>query len=165
MAKSDNWLTKESLEKIFNWSKSGLTDEQIAKNMGISKSTFYNWQKEYPEFLESIKKGKEISDRHVENALFKNATGHDYVEEVVANRKTVKYKDGKRVSEVTEPVAVQVKKFKPPETTAQIFWLKNRKSSEWKDKQRDGVHPEATDQAAVKSSKVANLVDYAKRKM
>lgn len=58
MAKADSWLTKENLEKIFNWAKSGLTDEQIAKNMGISKSTFYDWQKKYSEFSESLKKAR-----------------------------------------------------------------------------------------------------------
>jgi len=111
-----------------------------------------------------LKKGKEISDRYVENALFKNATGHEYVEEVVANRKTVKYKDGKRVSEVTEPIAVPLKKFKPPETMAMMYWLNNRKPDDWKQKQRDNTQPDAAEPNGAKQGKVASIAEYAKRK-
>lgn len=124
MAKYQEWLEPESLLLIEAWARDGLTDEQIAENMGIATSTFYEWKKTYPEFSESLKKGKEIVDIQVENALLKRALGYKYTE---------------TTSEVGEDgemrVTKQVTKEVVPDTTAQIFWLKNRKPALWRDKQ------------------------------
>ena len=78
--KYKQWLTKEGLILIEGWARDGLTDVQIAKKIGISKQTFYDWQKRYPDFSDSLKKGKEIVDRQVENALLKKALGYSYKE-------------------------------------------------------------------------------------
>lgn len=124
MAKYQEWLEPESLLLIEAWARDGLTDEQISANMGISTSTFYEWKKNYPEFSESLKKGKEVVDIQVENALLKRALGYKYTE---------------TTSEVGEDgemrVTKQVTKEVVPDTTAQIFWLKNRKPTFWRDKQ------------------------------
>ena len=117
--KYHDWLTEEGLLKIEGWARDGLTDEQIAKNMGIAPSTLYEWKKKYSEFSEVLKRGKEVVDRMVENALFKTALGFVYEEETVTNEGSV----------------VTTKKYSKPNTTAQIFWLKNRKPNEWRDKQ------------------------------
>lgn len=78
--KYEYWLTPEGLLKLEGWARDGLTEEQIASNMGIAVSTLNNWKNSYVEILESIKKGKEVVDRQVENALLKRALGYKYTE-------------------------------------------------------------------------------------
>ncbi|ALA68962.1 transposase [Geobacillus stearothermophilus 10] len=117
-SKADEWLTEENLLVIEGWARDGLTDEQISQNMGISTSTLYEWKKKYPKFSEALKRGKEVVDRQVENALLKRALGYEYDE--------ITYENGKEVKRVRKQVQ--------PDTTAQIFWLKNRKPLEWRDK-------------------------------
>lgn len=123
MAKYEKWITQEGLILIEGWARDGLTDEQIAENMGIAASTLYDWKNKYPEVSESLKKGKEVVDRQVENALLKRALGYEYDE----------VKEKYEFGELTEKTVT--KKRIPPDTTAQIFWLKNRKPHAWRDKQ------------------------------
>ncbi|MGW7932315.1 hypothetical protein ACWEWU_11710 [Staphylococcus xylosus] len=128
-----DWITKEGLLKIEGWARDGLTDEQIAHNIGCNVKTLYNWKAIHLPILQALKKGKEVVDREVENALLKRAMGYEYVEitkERIFNEKKNKY-------EMVE--TKQVKKQVSPDTTAQIFWLKNRKPHEWRDK-RDVEH-------------------------
>lgn len=113
---------KDKLPVIQGWARDGLVDEQIASNMGISTSTLYDWKKKYLEFSEALKKGKEVVDREVENALLKRALGYQYTEV-----KTEYLDDGVKVTKTAKEVI--------PDTTAQIFWLKNRKPEQWRDKQ------------------------------
>lgn len=112
------WLSEDGLIKIQGWARDGLIDEQIAHNMGITTKTLYEWKNKYGEISEALKKGKEVIDRQVENALLKRALGYAYDETT--------YEDGVETKRVTKEVA--------PDTTAQIFWLKNRKPAEWRDK-------------------------------
>jgi len=123
--KSQKWMNENGLKRIKGWAFDGLNDEQIAGKMGISKSTFYEWQKKFPEFAEAICEGKEIPDRNVENALYKRACGFEY-EEVT---KEVDEINGKMITK-------RVKKYYPPDATSMIFYLKNRKPEEWRDKQQ-----------------------------
>lgn len=112
------------------WARDGLTDEQIAKNIGISKQTFYDWKKKHTDFSDVLKKGKEVVDIQVENALLKRALGYEY-EEV-----SEKYEMGIMTErKVTKKQVV-------PDTTAQIFWLKNRKPSVWRDRAQIDVESE-----------------------
>lgn len=117
MAKYAEWLTPEGLVLVEGWARDGLIDEQIAKNMNVAYSTFREWKKKFPTLSAALKQGKEVSDRQVENALFKTATGYYYQEETVTNAGEI----------------VTIKKYSKPNTTAQIFWLKNRKA-EWTDR-------------------------------
>ena len=105
--KYEKWLKEENLLLLEGWARDGLTDEQIAKNIGITVSTFYEWKKKYSEISESLKKGKEVVDYAVENALLSSALEGN--------------------------------------TTAQIFWLKNRRPDKWRDKQKEETDKTALD--------------------
>ena len=94
--KYDYWLTEEGLLLLEGWARDGLTDEQIASNIGIGYSTLQTWKGKYQDIQDSLKKGKEVVDYAVENALLKNALKGD--------------------------------------TTAQIYWLKNRRPDKWRDR-------------------------------
>ncbi len=94
--KYEYWLSEDGLILIEGWARDGLTDEQIAHNIGITAKTLYEWKKQHSKICEALKKTKEVVDRQVENALFKKACEGD--------------------------------------TTAMIFWLKNRRPLDWRDK-------------------------------
>lgn len=121
--KYEYWLTPEGLLKLEGWARDGLTDEQIAHNMGINIATLYRWKEKYCDICESLKRGKDVVDRQVENALLKRALGYEYEE--------VKKKFECGV--MTERTVT--KKEVVPDVTAQIFWLKNRRPGKWRDKQ------------------------------
>lgn len=127
MAKYTEWLTEEGLLKIEGWARDGLTDKQVAHNMNIAESTLHEWKKKYSVLSESLKRGKEVVDRQVENALFKRALGYEFKETTQELTE-----DGMRVTKV-------ITKQQAPDTTAQIFWLKNRKPQEWRDKQETEI--------------------------
>ena len=95
------WISKEGLLLLEGWSRDGLTDGQIASNMNISRSTLNEWKKKYSD---TLKKGKEIVDYEVENALLQSALKGN--------------------------------------VTAQIFWLKNRKPNEWREKREVEINNE-----------------------
>lgn len=115
--------------EIEGWARDGLIDEQIAKNLGVALSTFMTYKKKYPELSDALKRNKEVADREVENALFKRAVGYKYEE---ITRELKKDPDTDELSLVVTKV---VTKEVVPDVTAQIFWLKNRKPKEWRDKQ------------------------------
>ena len=127
MAKYNEWITEEGLLKIEGWARDGLTDEQIANNIGIRRPTLYDWKNKYHDISDALKKGKEVIDRQVENALLKRALGYEYVETT------------KELTDLGLTVTKQVTKQVSPDTTAQIFWLKNRKPKEWRDKKETEV--------------------------
>lgn len=122
MAKYSDWITEEGLIKIEGWARDGLIDKQIAQNAGVSERTFTEWKKRFPSLSAVLKRGKEIIDRQVENALLKRAMGYTTVEVV------------NKFDDEGNPHAIkQTIKEVPADTTAQIFWLKNRKPKEWRD--------------------------------
>jgi hypothetical protein len=135
MAQSKWPEVKEKLIQVEAWCRDGLIDEQIAHNLGISIDTFYTYKKEHSEFSEALKRGKEIIDIEVENALYKKATGFTVKVKKAFKVKHVKYDNGKRLSEDEEVVLAEEEVYISPDTTAQIFWLKNRKPADWRDKQ------------------------------
>lgn len=97
MAKINEWLEDDKLILLGGWARDGLTNEQIAKNIGINAKTLYEWKNKESKISEVLKRNREVVDFEVENALLKNALEGN--------------------------------------VTAQIFWLKNRKKSEWREKQ------------------------------
>lgn len=166
MAKYTQWLTKEGLLKIGGWAKDGLTDEQISKNAGVAYSTFRVWVKKFPALSAVLKANKEVVDRETENALLKRALGYEYKEKtarVVDRDKSVvaaerreyenRYKLDHPEAELQEIkdaaakaiptresiVYQEVTKQVAPDTTAIIFWLKNRKPAEWRDRKETEI--------------------------
>ena len=120
--KPEEWLEPENLLLLEDWARQGLFDEQIAKNMGVSEATLYNYKKKYPKIKEALRKGKEVVDIEVENAMFKRAIGYT----ITINEQKVD-KDG-FVHDLKRDVHI------PGDVTAQIFWLKNRRRQQWRDK-------------------------------
>ena len=134
--KYQEWLTEEGLLQLEAWARDGLTEEQIAHNMGISRKTLYEWKSKYSDICDTLKRGKEVVDIQVENALLKRALGYTYKEvtrEKVFNPETGQY-ELMPTKEVTKEVV--------PDTTAQIFWLKNRRPEQWRDKRDVSVEGE-----------------------
>mgnify|MGYP001370478330 CR=1 FL=1 len=119
---------KPRLKEIEAWARNGLTDEQIAKNLGIAYSTFRKYRDEHSALSASLKKGKEVVDIEVENALLKRALGYDY-EEIKTLIEEVDGKKKKKVEKVTRHV--------PADVSAGIFWLRNRKGFVWSN--RDAI--------------------------
>ena len=130
MAKYTEWLTEEGLIKIEGWARDGLIDKQIAQNIGVAYSTFREWVKKFPALSASLKRGKEVVDRQVENALFKSAIGYEYTEIT------------KELTDSGMKVTKRVTKQVAPNPTSAIFWLKNRKPDEWRDKKETKVSGE-----------------------
>jgi hypothetical protein len=101
----------------------GATDKEIAGIYNVSEQTINAWKKQHPEFLESIKRGKEEADAAIAASLYNRAKGFvkENCEEVFVYKGQV--------------VRARVKKYFPPDVSAQIFFLKNRQPQKWRDKQ------------------------------
>lgn len=110
--KYEYWLTEDGITLLQGWARDGLTDEQIASNMGICRDTLSVWKKRYPDISDTLKKSKAIVDYEVENALLQKA------------------KDG--------------------DTTAMIFWLKNRRPDKWRDKPSSDDNTEIEDMRSIR---------------
>lgn len=123
---SEEWLTDDALLRVTGWARDGLTDEQVAHNMGIGYSTFREWLNKYPALLAALKKGKAPVDMEVENALLKRALGYEYEEVCTEITELPGGKQRKHIKKTTKMVL--------PDVTAQIFWLKNRRPGRWRDK-------------------------------
>lgn len=131
--KFQEWLTEEGLLQIEAWARDGLTDEQISHNMGIRRSTLYEWKNKFADISAALKRGKAVVDIQVENALLKRALGY-FTTETIKER--VVDEDGESHLEVTRQVTKEVL----PDVTAQIYWLKNRKPESWRDKRDVNVN-------------------------
>ena len=118
MAKINEWLEPDKLILLEGWARDGLTYEQIANNIGIDVTTLREWRKKESTISTSLKKGREVVDFEVENALLKNAL------------------DGN--------------------VTAQIFWLKNRKKNEWREKIEIPTNPHELNKVEELLSKIEN---------
>ena len=117
MSTIEEWLEPDNLILLEGWARSGLTEEQIAHNMGIDRTTLYRWKKKECNIYNALKRNKDIVDFEVENALLKNAMEGN--------------------------------------VTAQIFWLKNRKKEQWREKVELPTNPEQL-------NKVQQLLDKLK---
>ena len=110
--------------------------------MGVGQRTFYEWKTRYPQFLQSIKKGKSPVDIEVEHALLKRAKGYTYVEtttefDVVDTGRVDE--DGKPIVEHKIKSVKSVKKEVPPDVGAAAFWLKNRRPDRWREKREEKI--------------------------
>lgn len=105
----------------------GATDEDIADFFDVSARTIYRWKHEHPEFCQALKIGKDAADTRVEMSLYHRAVGYTFDAEKIV---TV----ARGNNQGSEIERVPYKEHVPPDTTAAIFWLKNRKRAEWRDR-------------------------------
>ncbi|AQT86743.1 hypothetical protein ERICIV_03598 [Paenibacillus larvae subsp. larvae] len=114
------------------WARDGTIDEDIAKKLGVAYSTFREYVKQHSALSAALKKGKEVADIEVENALFKRAIGYRYDEIIKEGVKEIDQDTGEIITKLVE--TKRVTKEVQPDVTAQIFWLKNRRPDKWRDK-------------------------------
>ena len=133
----EEWLTEDGLTRLTGWARDGLTNIQIAQNIGVGERTFSEWVIRFPAISAALKKGKEPVDIQVENALLRRALGYDYEETITEVEDLGGGRTKKHVRKVTKHV--------PADTTAQIFWLKNRKPKQWREKMETAVNVDVED--------------------
>jgi predicted DNA-binding protein (UPF0251 family) len=129
----NDWLTPEGLETLKHWARNGLTNDDIAHNMGVSRDTLYRWKKAKSDIYDALKEGRIPADAKVESALHKRATGYMTVEE---HEELIKQDDGSSKMVVVS----RIRKFVPPDTAAGIFWLKNRDPEHWREQKEIGIN-------------------------
>lgn len=115
----------EYCEQALKLCKLGSTDDEIADFFGVATRTIYRWRNTHPEFCQALKLGKQEADANVADRLYQRAMGFEHDAEEI---KIVKNKIER----------LKVRKIYPPDTTAAIFWLKNRQKDKWRDKTEFG---------------------------
>lgn len=131
------WIEDDGLLLIKGWARDGLTDSDIAKNIGIHPATLYEWMKKYPEIHEALKKGRKPIIVQVEDTfLEKKLSGYFVDEEIV---EVTKHPNGEKTEH-----RKKMKRWIPPDTTAMIFYLKCKKPKYYNDKLTVTVDNEAS---------------------
>lgn len=116
----------EFVEQARKLCQLGATDLELADFFGVTDRTIYRWQTEFPEFCQALKAGKDPADDRVERSLFHRANGYTY--------------DAVKIMAVKgEVVKVPYREHVPPDTTACLFWLKNRRPDKWRDIQKHEI--------------------------
>lgn len=106
--------------------KLGATDAELAEFFEVTETTINNWKEVYPLFFESIKKGKILADAEIGERLFQRAMGYKHQDV------DIKMYEG-------QIIETPLIKYYPPDTTAAIFWLKNRQPNKWRDRKEVGL--------------------------
>jgi len=104
----------------------GATDKELADFFEVSDRTIYRWQIKHDEFCQALKAGKDSADERVERSLYHKATGYTFESEKVFQHQG-------------EIVRAAVTEHVPPDTTAMIFWLKNRRPDVWRDRREQEI--------------------------
>lgn len=133
MAKSKWEEVKKKFEDIETWASMGLSESQIAFNLGISRATLENYKKAHLDILECLKRGKNQADFKVENALYKKSTGYEVKETIAVKVKETYFDDKGNKCQKEKLDTVEIKKEIPADVQAIKFWLINRKQGRWKD--------------------------------
>lgn len=128
--KFENWITEDGLLLLKGWARDGLTDEEIAKKMGINVATLYRWKDKYCNICEALKNGREPVDVILEDTAFERATQWKTVKEI-----TKELKFDRESGETKLMVTKEVEKRVPPDSTLLIFLMKNRMKDKYGDKQ------------------------------
>lgn len=113
-------------EAVYRYALLGMTQPEMARNLGISAPTLSAWLLKYPEFRNALKAGSDEADTKVAMSLYQKAIGY--------TRETIKV-----VMQDGAPVLIPVTEQVPPDTVAQIFWLKNRRRDQWRDQREQRV--------------------------
>ena len=120
-------------EKVYKLCLLGAIDKDIANFFDVCEATITNWKRDYPDFLASIKRGKEEADMKVAESLYKKATGKHKAKEVTFEKVVLRPQDDTSIEEEVYKKKVVVKDI-PADTAAAFIWLKNRQSDKWRDK-------------------------------
>jgi hypothetical protein len=112
----------------------GATDKELGDFFEVTEQTINNWKKQVPQFFESIKSAKENADAEVAKSLNEKARGYRYTKMQPIKVKEVTYENGKRIKEIERVEIVPTEEVVPPDTVAGIFWLKNRRKINWRDR-------------------------------
>lgn len=123
-------ILENNLDNIEQWTREGLTQKQIAENLGISEKTFIRYKKKEnsplgEDIKNSIKSGRPEAVQHLENTVFKSATGYERVVKKKTKVKRCIYENGKKAEEWEEMIEYDEIVYYPPDITAGIFLLKN----------------------------------------
>lgn len=150
-AKYQEWINDPDKKTLLSgWARKGLSDQQIAKNIGISRSTLNEWRKKYPDISDTLKKGKEVADAEVENALYLKCIGHKVQLKKTFKVKKIEYNDaGKKIKEEENLETGEDEVYIPLDTKAIIFWLTNRMREDWKERQNTQMEQEETEESGV----------------
>lgn len=132
------WSKKAQLEKIKEWAEDGLSAKQIAENIGISRSTLYEWIQKNADIADSFMCGRACAVANVENQLYKKTQGYNVEVKKVIKLKKAEYKDGKLVRAWEEPMEVTEEIHVPADTTAIKFYLTNMNPEKWKNNADNG---------------------------
>lgn len=127
-------LVEPNLFLIECWARDGVIEEEIAKRLGIAYSTLRIYKGKFSALSAALKKGKEVSDYEVETSLYKKAMGYTVEVKKAFKVRNIEYENGKKVRETEEIQYATEEVHIPADTTAQIFWLKNRRPDKWRDK-------------------------------
>ena len=131
----EEWANDENrLAVLQAWARAGLSDERIAKHIGISRSTLNEWKKKNKTIKEALGTGKEIANRQVENTLFRLTQGGTVKVKKVFKLKKTQYENGKKISEEEYLEAREEEEYISPDFKAISFWLRNKAPEDWRDK-------------------------------
>ena len=188
----EQWHTKENLELVEGWARDGLSDEQIAKNMGIAVSTLYDWKKRHLEFMEAFKKGKQVVNAELENSLFKKAIGAkttattyrvSKVDENVLKARRLRFADKymedhpeaskkEALLAATEHVDTHekiiwsiVENQLPPDTGALMFLMKNRMPEKYREQSYQELNHAQAEQAKAQAEKAKFQAEISRRQL
>ena len=117
----------EYVDQAYNYCLLGATDIEMATFFDVDEKTLNVWKHKHPEFRQSLKDGKQNADANVGKALYQRATGYSHKEDKIFQHEG-------------EPIIVPTTKHYPPDATSMIFWLKNRQSGKWRDRQEYDVN-------------------------
>lgn len=149
--KWEEWVNDENrLAVLQAWARAGLSDEKIAKNIGISRSTLNDWKNKHDKIREALSTGKEYANRQVENSLYKMTQGGKVQVRKAFKLKRVKYDScGKKVEEEEYLDTCEEDQYIEPDIKAIIFWLKNKMPEEWKEKISENTENEGSQERMV----------------
>lgn len=137
-------FTSINLSEVTHYAQCGYTDQELADIFTVTRTTISNWKKSYPEFFDTLKKGKLIADSKVEASLYQRACGYSHPEIYLSNY----------LGKVTKTPII---KHYPPDPVSMIFWLKNRKSAEWRDKAKESESPVNVNNISITINNETNL--------
>lgn len=145
MSKINTWLTRTGLRRIELWAQAGYSDKEISGLMAISRKTFYQWLKNYPQINDSVKRGRAHAADVVEDELFKRARNQTIrlTKDVKLRRIEYDPETGRKQRVYDELVPAHQEVFIPADVRAQIFFLKCRRPEEWGDKRTVELGDEA----------------------